>query len=186
MNDTVAITASGAIIEPVETAMLPMSSSIATTASAVGIGEMDSFSWGSVSRSNSCIVPRRWWPHGITSRYSRTTVTPMPPCHAVSLCVVCMSTCCYAAMLSCIISNCMYVCYSSSTVTSTEILEHRSRCFSGSRCRKRQSSRWTKGLTTQTTFDVEPVACYHVTAVVAAPRPERRCECFAAGARLHG
>ena len=38
MNDTVAIIASGAIIEPVEAAMFPMSSSIATTASAVGIG----------------------------------------------------------------------------------------------------------------------------------------------------
>ena len=38
MTDTVAITASGAIIDPVETAMFPMSSSIATTASAVGIG----------------------------------------------------------------------------------------------------------------------------------------------------
>ena len=50
MNDTVAITASGAIIEPVETAMLPMSSSIATTATAVGIGEMDSFSGGECVR----------------------------------------------------------------------------------------------------------------------------------------
>ena len=173
MNDTVAITASGAIIDPVETAMFPMSSSIATTASAVGIGEMDSFSGGSVSRNNSCIVPRRWWPHGITSRYSRTIVMPMPPYHAVSLCSVCMSTCCYAAMLSCIMSNCMCVCYSSSTVTSTEILEPRGRCASAAASAARDSRRdGPRDLRLMLPFLSNQLLAIMTTAV-AAPRPER-------------
>ena len=50
MNDTVAITASDAIIEPVENVMIPMSSSIAIIASAIGIGETDSFSGGECVR----------------------------------------------------------------------------------------------------------------------------------------
>ena len=79
MNDTVAIIASGAIIDPVETAMFPMSSSIATTASAVGIGGMDISSWGSVSRSDLALR------HDVGDREasrvvnSRTTIMPMPP-----------------------------------------------------------------------------------------------------------
>ena len=59
MNDTVAIIASGAIIEPVETAMFPMSSSIAIAASAVGIGGMGISAWGSVSSCDPCVATGR-------------------------------------------------------------------------------------------------------------------------------
>ncbi len=60
MTDTVAITASGAIIDPVETAMFPMSSSIAATASAVGIGGMGISAWGSVSSCDPCMRQGDW------------------------------------------------------------------------------------------------------------------------------
>ena len=108
MTDTVAITASGAIIDPVETAMFPMSSRIATTASAVGIGGMGISAWGSVPSCDPCIATGRL----VTARHHESLTRGRSSCRcrhrAMPSCIVCLPTYCYDAM-TILYNKCMYV-----------------------------------------------------------------------------